>query len=102
MGKVACENADIVVLTSDNPRFEDPLDIIRMIERGIKEQKFVDYFIEPIRENAIELALNMAKRGDCVVVAGKGSENYLEEKGIKRPYSDTVTVNRLLKEIDNA
>jgi UDP-N-acetylmuramoyl-L-alanyl-D-glutamate--2,6-diaminopimelate ligase len=102
MGKVASENADIVVITSDNPRYEEPMNIIRMIEKGIKSKKGVDYFIEPLREKAIEFALKMMKKDDCIVVAGKGAENYIDEKGIKRPYSDTLTVNRLLKEINNA
>ncbi len=102
MGKVASENADIVVLTSDNPRYEEPTSIIRMIEKGIKSKKGVDYFIEPMREKAIEFAIKIMEKNDCVVVAGKGAENYIDEKGIKRPYSDTVTVNRLLKEMNNA
>lgn len=88
MGRVAAENADLAVLTSDNPRSERPEDIIADIARGIKGEKGVDYLIEPDRRRAIETALGVATAGDVVVIAGKGAENYIEAGGVKYPYSD--------------
>lgn len=75
MGKAASENADFVVVTSDNPRQEEPGDIINDILEGF-EPGFKEYLTEPDREAAIEKALHMAGKGDLVVVAGKGHENY--------------------------
>lgn len=72
MGKIAENYGDILVITSDNPRTEDPLSIIREIEAGIKQK----HEVEPDRKKAIELALTLAKPGDCVVIAGKGHETY--------------------------
>ena len=75
MGRVAGENSDIAIITSDNPRTEDPLEIIREIEVGIKESG-TEYEILPDRRDAIFRAVSLAKPGDVVIVAGKGHENY--------------------------
>jgi len=72
MGKIAEEHSDIIVLTSDNPRTEDPRSIIREIEKGIAKPVQV----EPDRKAAIGIALALAKSGDTVVIAGKGHETY--------------------------
>ncbi|MEN3029199.1 MAG: UDP-N-acetylmuramoyl-L-alanyl-D-glutamate--2,6-diaminopimelate ligase [Aquificaceae bacterium] len=94
MGRVAEGLADLVVLTSDNPRFEEPLAIIGDILEGIKERKKV--VVEPDRRKAIELALGMAEEGDVVVVAGKGHEDYQEIKGVKYPFIDSEVVKEAL------
>ncbi|MDP3790593.1 MAG: UDP-N-acetylmuramoyl-L-alanyl-D-glutamate--2,6-diaminopimelate ligase [Candidatus Omnitrophota bacterium] len=73
MGSVACKFSDRVVVTSDNPRFEDPMSIISQIEEGIKD-KFANYDIVPDRHDAINKALTMARKGDVVLIAGKGHE----------------------------
>jgi UDP-N-acetylmuramoyl-L-alanyl-D-glutamate--2,6-diaminopimelate ligase len=75
MGEAAAENSDFVVITSDNPRNEDPLKIIEEIEIGVKA-KSVDYVVVPDRREAINRAIAAAKSNDVVIIAGKGHENY--------------------------
>ena len=75
MGRVAGENSDIAIITSDNPRTEDPLEIIREIELGVKEAGTL-YEILPDRRDAIFRAIAFAIAGDVVIIAGKGHENY--------------------------
>ena len=80
MGYAASLLSDIVVLTSDNPRTEDPAEIIRQAEAGINEEgskkKGEGYFIYPDREEAINLAVGLARPGDTLLIAGKGHEDY--------------------------
>lgn len=88
MGKIASELSDAVILTSDNPRSENPKKIIADIECGaVKPSKTIVN-----RAEAIAFALNEMAEGDTVVIAGKGAENYMEIKGKKIPYSDLETV----------
>ncbi len=94
MGKVAQEIADLVVLTSDNPRFEEPEAIIQDILEGVQEKSKV--LVEPDRRKAIELAISMAQEGDVVVIAGKGHEDYQEIKGVKYPFKDSEVVKEVL------
>lgn len=75
MARVACRLADLLVVTSDNPRQEDPRAIIADIVAGF-DPGFTDYHAEPDRRAAINLALDMAASGDVVLIAGKGHENY--------------------------
>ncbi len=75
MGKVAGKLADLVIITSDNPRSEDPLKIIAEIEAGVREETSL-YMKIPDRKKAIEKAVSLAKPGDAVVIAGKGHEDY--------------------------
>ena len=84
MGKIADENADIVVVTSDNPRSEDPQLIISDILAGIKTVNTQKVFVEPDRRTAISMLKNIAKENDVVVLAGKGHEDYqiLKDKTI--------------------
>ena len=98
MGKISGKTADFTILTSDNPRFEEPMDILWEIEKGIKTETD-DYVIIQERAEAIRYALNMAKSGDIILLAGKGSEKYQEVFGIKRPFSDKDTVNEYLRRI---
>lgn len=76
MGKIADENADIVVVTSDNPRSEDPQLIISDILAGIKTVNTKKVFVEPDRGTAISILKNIAKENDVVILAGKGHEDY--------------------------
>jgi UDP-N-acetylmuramoyl-L-alanyl-D-glutamate--2,6-diaminopimelate ligase len=86
MGKVAAEMADAVILTSDNPRTEDPMEIIREIACGMPQEKTP--VIEPDRRKAIFTALSLAAAGDSVVVCGKGHETTQETKGVRLPFDD--------------
>jgi UDP-N-acetylmuramoyl-L-alanyl-D-glutamate--2,6-diaminopimelate ligase len=76
MGAVAGALADVTIVTSDNPRSEDPLAIIAEIEQGLKEKGTGKYVIQPDRRKAIEQALSIAEKGDTILVAGKGHEDY--------------------------
>ncbi|EOT2957936.1 UDP-N-acetylmuramoyl-L-alanyl-D-glutamate--2,6-diaminopimelate ligase [Clostridium perfringens] len=73
MGKIGCELSDIVIITSDNPRSEEPMDIINDIVKPLNYDNFV---IEVNRKEAIRKAMNMALEGDVIVIAGKGHETY--------------------------
>ena len=98
MGEAAAELCDGVIVTSDNPRYEDPLTIISAIESGIKTVKDVDYSIEPDRKQAIRAAVNKLTGGDVLVIAGKGAERYQEVRGVKIPHDDKAFVMELLGE----
>jgi UDP-N-acetylmuramoyl-L-alanyl-D-glutamate--2,6-diaminopimelate ligase len=93
MGEAASRLADSVVVTSDNPRHENPADIIAAIVAGMRG----DYRVEPDRAAAIALAVNMAQPGDIVLVAGKGHEDYQEIAGIRHPFSDQQVVSQTLQ-----
>lgn len=99
MGKIAVTYSDCVVVTSDNPRTEDPLAIIQEIQRGI-EGKFQDRVdIEPDRARAISMALRVARPKDLVLVAGKGHEDYQIIGKTKVPFDDRKIVIQVLEEI---
>ena len=100
MGEIAGELADYCILTSDNPRNEDPMAILDAIEAGIKPTGCPYTVIENRRE-AIRCALNMAQKDDVVVLAGKGHETYQEIKGVKHPFDEKVVVAELLEEIND-
>jgi UDP-N-acetylmuramoyl-L-alanyl-D-glutamate--2,6-diaminopimelate ligase len=85
MGKAAAETADVLVVTSDNPRSEEPESIIAQITAGIGESKFI---VEPDRRKAIFHALSNADADDTVVICGKGHETTQEVKGVKYPFDD--------------
>ncbi|MCP4129386.1 MAG: UDP-N-acetylmuramoyl-L-alanyl-D-glutamate--2,6-diaminopimelate ligase [bacterium] len=76
MGKIAIENSTLAIVTSDNPRTEDPGDIITDILQGLNEKNGKDYDVVPDREEAIERAIAIAEEGDIIVIAGKGHEDY--------------------------
>ena len=85
MGAIAEKHADVAVLTSDNPRSEDPQAIIRDVLAGMDAAKA---HVEADREAAIHWAVSQAKVGDVVLIAGKGHEEYQDIAGVKRPFSD--------------
>jgi UDP-N-acetylmuramoyl-L-alanyl-D-glutamate--2,6-diaminopimelate ligase len=92
MAEVACEHSDKVILTSDNPRSEDPAQIIQDMEQGVsivakkKSISIVD------RKEAIKTAVNLAKNEDIILVAGKGHEKYQEIKGVRNHFDDKEVV----------
>ena len=96
MGEISGRYADFTVLTSDNPRYEEPMEILWQVERGIRE-KTDGYVIVQERSDGIKYALDIAKKGDTVLLAGKGSEKYQEIFGIKRPFCDKDFVKEYLR-----
>jgi UDP-N-acetylmuramoyl-L-alanyl-D-glutamate--2,6-diaminopimelate ligase len=92
MGRIACALSDRVVVTSDNPRSEDPLQIMRDIESGCSGQ----YTMVADRAQAIATALADAGAGDCVVIAGKGHEDYQLVNGARLPFSDAAQARAAL------
>ena len=95
MGAVATSLADLTVLTSDNPRSEDPLAVIADIERGAREGGG-DFVVEPDRRAAIGMAVERAARGDVVVIAGKGHEPYQEIEGDMIAFDDREVAREAL------
>lgn len=93
MGEAATSGSDFAVVTSDNPRSEDPLAIIEDIKPGLQGDS---YEICPDRKEAIKLILEKAKPGDIVLISGKGSENYQEIKGKRIHFDDTAEVKVVL------
>ena len=98
MGEISGRLADFSILTSDNPRTEDPMDILAAIEEGIQPTGGQYTVIENRRE-AIRHALQMGRDGDIIVLAGKGHETYQEIMGVKRPFDEKVVVAELLEEM---
>jgi UDP-N-acetylmuramoyl-L-alanyl-D-glutamate--2,6-diaminopimelate ligase len=94
MGAVADRLADRIVLTNDNPRSEDPLEILQQIEAGIQRNKSVSI---PDRQEAISYAMSQAEFGDLVLVAGKGHETHQVMQSERRPFSDRAVVENLLE-----
>ena len=95
MAEVACEYSDKVIFTSDNPRNEDPLQILKDIEAGVNVVARKKYITIPDRKEAIKTAVNLSGKDDIVLVAGKGHEKYQEIKGVKYDFDD----KRVLKEM---
>lgn len=95
MGEIAAKIADFVVLTSDNPRYEDAYTIISQIEVGVKRAGG-KYVAVTDREIAIEYAINLLSDGDILLVAGKGGENYQDIMGIKHSYNDNRVIKKLI------
>ena len=95
MGAIATRLSDVVIITSDNPRSEDPAAIIREIEEGAEKK---DYFIEPDRKEAIRKAVNMADDGDIVLVAGKGHETYQEIRGARHDFDDREVLEEMIRD----
>ncbi len=98
MGEIGGQLADFCILTSDNPRSEDPMAILEAIEEGIKPTGRPYTVIENRRE-AIRHALSMAREGDVIVLAGKGHETYQEIRGVRHPFDEKVVVQELLEEM---
>jgi len=96
MGSAAGELADMIILTSDNPRSENPLAILRDIEQGVRKGGAKDCVLIPDRREAIAKALAAARKGDFVVIAGKGHETYQEIQGQRLPFSDEGAVREIL------
>lgn len=101
MASIACRLSDKVVMTSDNPRDEDPVEIIKEMQTGVMPTEARKTLIIADREEAIKTACMMAKEKDIILVAGKGHETYQEIKGVKYPFDDREVVERMLRLTSN-
>ena len=97
MGKIATRKSTLAIITSDNPRTENPNEIIKEIETGVEAQNFSKYTSIPDRKEAIKMAIKFAEPKDIILVAGKGHENYQEIDGIKHHFDDKEVIDELLK-----
>jgi UDP-N-acetylmuramoyl-L-alanyl-D-glutamate--2,6-diaminopimelate ligase len=98
MGNVACVLSDSVIITSDNPRSEDPMSIISEIKRGIGD-RFSNYAVIPDRRRAIRTGLALARGNDIVLLAGKGHEKYQIIKGRSYAFDDSVVARSILRKM---
>ena len=98
MAAVAVKLSDRVILTSDNPRNEDPDEIIRQMKAGIAAEASHKVLSITNRHEAIRTAVALAKKGDIILVAGKGHENYQEINGIKNHFDDKEELSEAFKE----
>ncbi len=97
MGEVSGKKADLTIITSDNPRFEEPLDIIKDIVTGMSKTDG-EYIEIPDRKEAFRYAIMNAKQGDIIVLAGKGHEDYQEIKGVKHHMDERELIREVLEE----
>ncbi|RTZ50241.1 UDP-N-acetylmuramoyl-L-alanyl-D-glutamate--2,6-diaminopimelate ligase [Chryseobacterium arthrosphaerae] len=97
MGNIATKKSTLAIITSDNPRTEDPGQIIKEIEAGVEPQNFSKYTSIPDRKEAIKMAIRFAEPKDIVLVAGKGHETYQEINGVKHHFDDKEVINELWK-----
>jgi UDP-N-acetylmuramoyl-L-alanyl-D-glutamate--2,6-diaminopimelate ligase len=96
MGEAAAELADWSFITSDNPRSEEPAAILADIEKGFLKRGAKNYTAVVDRREAIARALDFVRRGDILLVAGKGHESTQDIKGVKLPFSDAAVLRELL------
>lgn len=100
MASISADFSDKVILTSDNPRTEDPEEIIREMQAGISPEKSAKAMSITNREEAIKVACSLAQPGDILLVAGKGHEKYQEIKGVRHPFDDFEKVKETLKTLN--
>src|SRR5688572_24952905 len=97
MAEAACEHSDRVIFTSDNPRTEDPEQIIKDMENGLPVAYKRKYLAITDRREAIKTAISLAKPQDIVLIAGKGHEKYQEIKGVKHHFDDKEEVRNVFE-----
>lgn len=97
MGEVACEHSDKAIFTSDNPRTEDPLQILNDMETGLSVSAKRKYIAIADRKQAIKTAISMAGPDDIVLIAGKGHEKYQEINGVKHHFDDKEIVQEMFE-----
>ena len=96
MASIACEMSNKVILTSDNPRDEDPAAIIDEMKTGVSPSDYRKTVVLSDREEAIKTACLLAQENDIILVAGKGHETYQEIKGVKHHFDDREVLERML------
>ncbi len=97
MGEISGRIADFTIITSDNPRTEEPSEIIKQIEKGIKKTKG-KYIVIVDRIEAIKEAIKMANKNDIIILAGKGHETYQEINGNKYPFDERVIIKQIIED----
>jgi len=97
MARIGYDMSDILILTSDNPRTEKPEDILNEMQKGLPLEALDKVEIIVDRHIAIEKACNLAKRGDIILIAGKGHENYQEINGVKHHFDDMEELRKYLR-----
>ena len=97
MAQEAVKQSDKVIITSDNPRFEDPQDIINDMISGLSKDDMRKVLCITDRAAAIKTACMLAQAGDAVLVAGKGHENYQEIQGVKHHFDDKEVIEEIFK-----
>jgi UDP-N-acetylmuramoyl-L-alanyl-D-glutamate--2,6-diaminopimelate ligase len=98
MAEIAAKLSDKVILTADNPRNEEPQDIINQMQAGLKSAMQLRKTMQVSdRKEAIKVACTLAKAGDIILLAGKGHEDYQEIKGVKYPFDDKKVLIETLK-----
>ena len=97
MAEAACEHSDKVIFTSDNPRSEDPAQIIKDMEQGVGAAARRKYISIVDRKEAIKTAISLAKPEDIILIAGKGHEKYQEIKGVKNHFDDKEVVREMFE-----
>jgi UDP-N-acetylmuramoyl-L-alanyl-D-glutamate--2,6-diaminopimelate ligase len=100
MAAAACEHSDRVIFTADNPRSEDPLDILKEMEAGVNVVARKKYITIADRREAIKTAVSLALKEDIILVAGKGHEKYQEIKGVKYDFDDKKILNEMFELLD--
>ena len=95
MGKIATRKSTLAIITSDNPRTENPAEIIKEIEAGVEPQNYSKYTSIPDRKDAIKMAIKFAEPKDIILVAGKGHEDYQEINGVKHHFDDKEVIMEL-------
>ncbi|MDX1445497.1 UDP-N-acetylmuramoyl-L-alanyl-D-glutamate--2,6-diaminopimelate ligase, partial [Lishizhenia sp.] len=100
MAGIACEKSDKVVITSDNPRTENPETIIEEMMAGVEGQHFKKTLSITNRKEAIKTAISMAQPNDIILIAGKGHETYQEINGVKHDFDDMAITKELFKKLD--
>lgn len=97
MAEAACEHSDKVIFTSDNPRSEDPAEIIKDMEAGVSAAARKKYISIVDRKEAIKTAISLAEKEDIVLIAGKGHEKYQDIKGVKNHFDDNEVVREMFE-----
>ncbi len=100
MAQIACEYSDKVILTSDNPRNEDPQLIIEQMRAGVQAHQAAKVLAITDRKEAIKVACSLAQPGDIILLAGKGHETYQEIKGVKYPFDDKEVLQESFKTLN--
>lgn len=99
MAKIAVTESTKAIFTSDNPRFEDPMEILRDMQAGVGPSEIRKTLTIEDRREAIKTAIMLSQRGDIILVAGKGHEDYQEIKGVKHHFDDAEVVTELLTQL---
>ena len=99
MARIAANESTKVILTSDNPRFEEPMDILKDMQAGIGLTETRKTLTIEDRREAIKTAVMLSQKGDIILIAGKGHEDYQEIRGIKYHFDDAEVVSEILEQL---